>query len=115
MGELTTYRVGGRRRSVRRAGAASTELSRLAEVVATTGIEVVVLGKGSNVLVADAGLSTGCAYVSATSFAVIEIEADGCAAGGAASYPVLARRTAPRRDSPASSGPSASPARSEAP
>lgn len=113
MGELTTYRVGGRAALFAEPESA-TELTRLAEVAATTGIEVVVLGKGSNLLVSDAGFRGLCIRLG-EGFALIEIESDRvrllvwlprtrCWRGGQ-----------PRRGSPASNGPWASPARSEAP
>ena len=92
MGELTTYRVGGRAALFAEPESA-TELTRLAEVAATTGIEVVVLGKGSNLLVSDAGFRGLCIRLG-EGFALIEIESDRVRAGAAASYPVLARRTA---------------------
>jgi len=92
MGELTTYRVGGRA-ALFAEPATVADLERLAEVVGTTGIAVVVLGKGSNLLVADGGFAGLCVRL-ADSFAAIEIEADRVRAGGAAAYPVLARRTA---------------------
>jgi UDP-N-acetylmuramate dehydrogenase len=92
IGELTTYRVGGAA-ALYCEPASVAELGRLAEVVAATEIPVLVLGKGSNVLVADAGFDGLCLRLG-DSFARIEIGPDGVRAGGAAAYPVLARRTA---------------------
>ena len=65
----------------------------MAAAVGATAIAVVVLGKGSNLLVADAGFHGLCVRLG-DGFARIEIEADLVRAGGAAAYPVLARRTA---------------------
>jgi len=92
LGELTTYRVGGAA-ALYCEPASTGELERLAEVVGATGIAVLVIGKGSNILVADAGFDGLCVRL-AESFAKIEIEEDRVRAGGAAAYPVLARRTA---------------------
>jgi len=92
MGELTTYRVGGTAALYCEPGSVA-ELERLAEVVGATGIEVLVLGKGSNVLVADSGFRGLCLRL-ADKFSEIEIEDEVVRAGGAAAYPVLARRSA---------------------
>ena len=54
MGELTTYRVGGRAALFSEPGTVA-DLARLAGAVAASVVAVVVLGKGSNLLVADAG------------------------------------------------------------
>jgi UDP-N-acetylmuramate dehydrogenase len=92
IGELTTYRVGGAA-ALFCEPASISDLERLAEVIGATEIAVVVIGKGSNILVADAGFDGLCLRL-ADSFAKIEIESDRVRAGGAAAYPVLARRTA---------------------
>jgi UDP-N-acetylmuramate dehydrogenase len=92
IGELTTYRVGGAA-ALYCEPASVAELERVAEVVGATGLEVLVLGKGSNVLVADAGFAGLCVRLS-DSFAAVEIDAEVVRAGGATAYPVLARRTA---------------------
>jgi UDP-N-acetylmuramate dehydrogenase len=92
IGELTTYRVGGAA-ALYCEPSTLADLERLAEVVGATGIAVLVLGKGSNLLVADCGFAGLCLRL-ADSFATIEIEDDLVRAGGAAAYPVLARRTA---------------------
>jgi UDP-N-acetylmuramate dehydrogenase len=92
IGELTTYRVGGAA-ALYCEPSTLADLERLAEVVGATGIAVLVLGKGSNLLVADGGFPGLCLRL-ADSFATIEIEDDLVRAGGAAAYPVLARRTA---------------------
>ncbi len=92
MGELTTYRVGGPA-ALFSEPASVADLERLAGAVGATGIAVVVLGKGSNLLVADCGFAGLCVRLSDV-FARIGIEGDLVRAGGAAAYPVLARRTA---------------------
>lgn len=94
IGARTTYRVGGR-------AALFLEIEReedfevASKAVAETGVEVLVLGKGSNLLVADAGFPGLCVALGGT-FAGLEIDpgAGRVVAGGALDYPVLARRSA---------------------
>jgi UDP-N-acetylmuramate dehydrogenase len=97
---MTTYRVGGSAAlfvDVR----ALDDLAAVAEVRRATGVPVLVVGRGSNMLVADAGFE-GVA-ISIAGFANAIALPDGpdlngatcfVAAGGAVSLPVLARRTA---------------------
>lgn len=91
LGPRTTYRVGG-------AAALLVEvddeaaLSLVAAAVAATGVDVLVVGKGSNLLVADAGFP-GLALVLGDHFATVEIEGRTVRAGAAAALPVVARRT----------------------
>jgi UDP-N-acetylmuramate dehydrogenase len=92
IGELTTYRVGGAAALFSEPDSV-TALERLAEVVGATHVAVLVIGKGSNLLVADAGFDGLCLRLG-DSFAEIEIAGDRVRAGAAAAYPVLARRTA---------------------
>ncbi|MCU1373253.1 MAG: UDP-N-acetylenolpyruvoylglucosamine reductase [Actinomycetia bacterium] len=91
LGPLTTYRVGGPAALfVEVAG--DDDLARVAEVVGTTGIDVLVVGKGSNLLVADAGFP-GLAVVLGEAFAEVDLDGSIVRAGGATPLPVLARRT----------------------
>jgi UDP-N-acetylmuramate dehydrogenase len=92
VGPLTTYRVGGAAALLVRAES-EEDLSAVAAAVGATGIEVLVIGKGSNLLVADAGFA-GLVVVLGDSFATIEIDGTLVRAGAAASLPVVARRTA---------------------
>lgn len=91
LGPRTTYRVGG-------AAALFVELNDDAEIalvrraVAETGIEVVIVGKGSNMLVADAGFG-GLAVCLGDAFSDVAIDGTMVRAGGAAALPVVARRT----------------------
>jgi UDP-N-acetylmuramate dehydrogenase len=91
LGPRTTYRVGG-------AAALFVEVDREAHVdilrdaVAATGVDVLVIGKGSNLLVADAGFP-GLALTLGEGFAQIDIDGTRVTAGGAAALPVVARRT----------------------
>ena len=91
LGSLTTYRVGGRAALLVRVGTEG-HLRTLADTVAATGIDVVVLGKGSNLLVADAGFP-GLAVELGDEMARITVEGASVTAGAAAALPVVARRT----------------------
>jgi UDP-N-acetylmuramate dehydrogenase len=94
LGALTTYRVGGPAALLLDA-ASIDDLARAREAVAASDIAVLVVGKGSNMLVADAGFP-GLAITLGDAFAEIEIDAGAAAvrAGGAAPLPVVARRSA---------------------
>jgi UDP-N-acetylmuramate dehydrogenase len=89
---LTTYRVGGPARLLVRAGSLDA-LERVATVVSQTGVEVLVIGRGSNLLVADRGFD-GIAVVLGDAFGDLGIEGTTVRAGGSVLLPVLARRTA---------------------
>ncbi len=91
LGPRTTYRVGGPAALFVEV-ADEAGLAAVASVVEATGIEVLAVGKGSNLLVADAGFP-GLAIVLGEHFAEIQIQGTTVHAGGAASLPVVARRT----------------------
>jgi UDP-N-acetylmuramate dehydrogenase len=101
LGPLTTYRVGGPAAAFVEV-ATDDELAALAAAVAAgPRVPVLVVGRGSNLLVADAGFG-GVAVQLSGAFESIDVgAADGApgdvatvGAGGAASLPVVARRTA---------------------
>ncbi len=92
IGPLTTYRVGGAAALFLEA-ADEADLHLAARAVAASGVDVVVIGRGSNLLVADRGF-TGLAVVLGDGFTDIEVAGTEVVAGGAVSLPVLARRTA---------------------
>ena len=92
LGPLTTYRVGGPA-AVLVEASRPADLERVAAAVAASGLPVLVVGRGSNLLVADAGFP-GLALVLGEGFASIELGESSVRAGGAVSLPVLARRTA---------------------
>ena len=91
LGPRTTYRVGG-------SAALLVEIDdeaalvAVTRAVAATAIDVVVVGKGSNLLVADAGFA-GLALVLGDAFGEITIDGIDVRAGAAAALPVVARRT----------------------
>ena len=92
IGPETTYRVGGAAR-VGVTVAASADVAAMAEVMAAGGNDVLVVGKGSNLLVADAGFD-GVAVWLGPGFDWVEISGAGLRAGAAAGLPVLARQSA---------------------
>jgi UDP-N-acetylmuramate dehydrogenase len=92
IGPLTTYRVGGAARVFVRVED-DDDLIALSKAVRASGPRVLVIGKGSNLLVADAGFD-GIAVMLGERYAQIDIRDTMVRAGGAASLPVVARRTA---------------------
>ncbi|MCA1843657.1 MAG: UDP-N-acetylmuramate dehydrogenase [Actinobacteria bacterium] len=92
LGPLTTYRVGGPAALLLEAGD-EDDLRLATRAVVGSGVAVLVVGRGSNLLVADAGFP-GLAVVLGERFAAVRAEGTTVRAGGAASLPVVARRTA---------------------
>jgi UDP-N-acetylmuramate dehydrogenase len=92
LGPLTTYRVGGTA-SHFAVIETDADLAEVADVVCAEALPVLVVGKGSNLLVADAGFP-GVAVVLGDGYARVDIEGTLVRAGGATPLPVLARQTA---------------------
>ncbi|HEX4906238.1 MAG TPA: UDP-N-acetylmuramate dehydrogenase [Acidimicrobiales bacterium] len=92
LGPLTTYRVGGAAARFARIED-DDDVVQLAAIVREEGVPVLVVGKGSNLLVADAGFP-GLAVALGDAFAEVTIDGTTVRAGGATPLPVLARRTA---------------------
>ncbi len=90
LGSFTTYKVGGPA-LVFATPSNTAELQVVAEVIQDTGLPVLVVGRGSNLLVADAGFA-GVAVSLAAIAEWIEFEGSTVAAGAAVALPVLARR-----------------------
>jgi UDP-N-acetylmuramate dehydrogenase len=98
---MTTYRVGGAA-ALFLDVASPADLVAVAEVRAMTGLPVIVVGKGSNMLVADTGFDGLAVSVAgfASTIEIPDVRGDdhGAAvtvvAGGGVALPVLARRTA---------------------
>jgi UDP-N-acetylmuramate dehydrogenase len=88
---FTTYRVGGPAALFVEVQS-DDDLAATAEAVAATGVETLVVGKGSNLLVADGGFA-GLALVLGDAFAEVDVDGTTVRAGGATPLPVLARRT----------------------
>src|SRR5947207_6431069 len=91
IGALTTYRVGGAARLFLVVEEAS-DLVLARRAVVETGLPTLVIGKGSNLLVADRGFD-GLAIVLGEQFASIEITGTVVRCGAACALPVVARRT----------------------
>jgi len=92
LGPLTTYRVGGAAR-LAVAPRGEEDLLAVAEAIGGAEIPVLVVGRGSNLLVADAGFD-GVAIIIGEAFEGVAVEGDRVTAGGGASLPVVARRAA---------------------
>ncbi|MFQ5558793.1 MAG: UDP-N-acetylmuramate dehydrogenase, partial [Acidimicrobiales bacterium] len=92
IGPLTTYRVGGSA-SLFLTVEDRTELLELSAITSLVGVDVLVVGRGSNMLVADSGFH-GLAVVLGPAFARVEIRGTRVIAGGAALLPVVARSCA---------------------
>jgi UDP-N-acetylmuramate dehydrogenase len=91
IGPRTTYRVGGPAALFTDVHS-EDDLARVGAAVAASGIDVLVVGKGSNLLVTDAGFP-GLALSLGEDFATTVIEGTTVRAGGAAALPVVARQT----------------------
>ena len=93
LGARTTYRVGGQAALLIEADDEAT-LVAVAAAVRQSGVELLVVGSGSNMLVADAGFP-GLAVVLGRGFQSIAIGPGATVeVGGGVLYPVLARQTA---------------------
>ncbi|MCP5939795.1 hypothetical protein NL351_28185, partial [Klebsiella pneumoniae] len=88
LGPSTTYRVGGPAALLVTIDDEDA-LHLVIEAVRATAVPVLVVGRGSNLLVADAGFE-GLAVLLGERFAQIEIVGERVTAGGAASLPVVA-------------------------
>jgi UDP-N-acetylmuramate dehydrogenase len=92
LGVRTTYRVGGTAALLVEPGD-EDDLLAVARAVDGSSVPVLVLGRGSNLLVADRGFA-GLVVALGDGFAGIEVQGHEVLAGSAVSLPVLARRTA---------------------
>ncbi len=91
IGELTTYRVGGRAAALV-VLETEQEITELARIVSDHELPTLVIGRGSNLLIADSGFD-GVALMLGEGFARVEIEGGLVRAGGSVKLPVLARAT----------------------
>ncbi|MDP1793809.1 MAG: UDP-N-acetylmuramate dehydrogenase [Acidimicrobiales bacterium] len=92
LGARTTYRVGGRA-ALLVVARTLADLKRVRTAVMETNLETLVVGQGSNMLVADSGFG-GIAVVLDDEFTALDIESDHVEAGGACPFPTMARRAA---------------------
>ena len=81
MGPLTTYRVGGAAALFLEA-TSEQDLALARDAVSASGVAVLVLGKGSNLLVADSGFR-GLVITLGDAFASIEVSDGGAVRAGA--------------------------------
>jgi UDP-N-acetylmuramate dehydrogenase len=91
LGARTTYRVGGPARLFTEP-ADEEQLLAVARAVARRPVPVLVLGRGSNLLVADDGFD-GLVIAPGAGFEGLSMEGSEVSAGASVSLPVLARRT----------------------
>jgi len=92
LARLTTIRTGGSGEFFARAGTVA-ELGRLLRWAAATGLEVNVVGSGSNLLVADEGVG-GLVLKLVEELSAIEIDRPRMTCGGGARLPAIAARAA---------------------
>ena len=92
LGPMTTYRVGGCA-SIFVAPTSRADLEKVAAIVIRHELPVLVVGRGSNLLVADTGFA-GVALSLAEWTDGIELRGTDVRAGSAVALPVLARKTA---------------------
>lgn len=92
LGIRTTYRAGGKA-SVFVELVEEEAIPVLSEAVRTSGAEVLVLGNGSNLLIAERGFS-GVVVTLGPAFDWVHVDPSSLTAGGATALPVLARRAA---------------------
>ena len=92
LGPMTTYRVGGGA-DLFVSCASADDLDEVARVVALSGIDVLVIGNGSNLLVSDRGFR-GLAIALGDAFDFVVLVGNELRAGGATRLPVAARRSA---------------------
>jgi UDP-N-acetylmuramate dehydrogenase len=90
--EFVTYRLGGPVAALVRVGS-EAELATVAEVVADQSPPVLVIGRGSNLLVADEGFA-GLGVMLDGAYDDVELGPTAATAGGAVALPVLGRRAA---------------------
>lgn len=91
-GEHTTYRVGGRAAAMIVVDDHDT-LSKIAAALAGTGVPVMTLGRGSNLLVADRGFAGIVLHMAGDYSAINVVDETIVIAGAAAKLPVVARTT----------------------
>jgi UDP-N-acetylmuramate dehydrogenase len=92
VGPLTTYRVGGRAALLVTA-VGERDLVLINMAVRESGLPVLVIGRGSNLLVADSGFGGIAVILDAAGFGAITVEGLEVRAGGAVPLPALARQT----------------------
>ena len=97
LGPLTTYRVGGSAALLARPRTID-ELAAVGRAVAAVGLPLLIVGRGSNLLIADAGFPGIAVTLADLATEIVVPDGTGeelvAVAGGAVALPTLARRTA---------------------
>jgi UDP-N-acetylmuramate dehydrogenase len=91
LGQRTTYRVGGRAKLLCEINSTEEALT-VSRAVEESGVDVLVLGRGSNLLVSDAGFD-GLVVLLGEGLSSIQINESQVLAGASLLLPVLARKT----------------------
>ena len=92
LGSLTTYRVGGPA-ALRVTATSLADLRLVAEALDATGLPVLVVGRGSNLLVADAGFPGVAVLLEGEEFTSVSFGGVGVEVGAAVALPALARQS----------------------
>ncbi len=92
LGALTTYRVGGPAALLVTARQVA-DLTAVREASGASGLPVLVVGRGSNLLVADAGFAGIAVILDPAGFGAISVEGTSVRAGAAVPLPALARQS----------------------
>lgn len=92
IGPLTTYRVGGAA-ALRVTVTGPADLDLVCEAVRASGLEVLVVGRGSNLLVSDAGFPGIAVLLDPDHYGRIEVDGTAVRAGAAVALPALARQS----------------------
>ncbi len=92
IGVLSTYRVGGGAEVVVTV-ASESDLLLLVEAVEASGLPTLVVGRGSNLLVADRGFGGIAVVLDSSVFGLVDVEGPRLCAGAAVALPALARRS----------------------
>ena len=92
IGPLTTYRVGGAA-AIRVTPGGPRDLEVISAAVQASGLDVLVVGRGSNLLVADAGFPGIAVVLDPDAYSAIAVEGAVVRAGAAVALPALARQS----------------------
>jgi UDP-N-acetylmuramate dehydrogenase len=96
IGPLTTYRVGGVA-AILVTAASLEDLYVVGTAAGASGLPILVVGRGSNLLVADAGFPGIAVALDQTTFSAVTIDGPSVTAGAAVALPALARQTVEAR------------------
>tara|TARA_E500000331_G_scaffold348321_1_gene389754 strand:+ start:1674 stop:2591 length:918 start_codon:yes stop_codon:yes gene_type:complete len=91
LSQLSTYRVGGTAKFFTRISN-TTSLEKISKFISESGIKVLIVGNGSNLLISDSGFD-GLVIQLGEDFENISVADQVVTAGGAVSLPILARHT----------------------